>query len=180
MLRVPSGAGKVVEGPDRRSPWASLAMNIPPVARREVSSLRASRRRTGRRTGGALCPPAASLATSVLLRNRPSYGRCLVPALGFSRYERSAPEQTVVRAVPCARPGLLSLRAFCSGTDRRTGGALCPPWASLATSVLLRNRPSYGRCLVPALGFSRYERSAPERAVVRAVPCARPGLLSSR
>ena len=76
------------------------------------------------------------------------------------RYERSAPEQTVVRAVPCARPGLLSLRAFCSGTDRRTGGALCPPWASLATNVLLRNRPSYGRCLVPALGFSRPDKSS--------------------
>ena len=171
-----------------------------PCARFGVFSHRTFCSGTGRRTGGALCPPCAFLvtnihpwlgpsygrclvpalglaradtlshsqsgrhkarplqgllATNVLARNEPSYGRCLVPALGLSRHEHPSVARAVVRAVPCARPRPFSSRTSIRGQGRRTGGALCPPWAFLVTNIHPWPGPSYGRCLVPARGLAR-------------------------
>jgi len=100
-------------------------------------------------------PLQGLLATNVLARNEPSYGRCLVPALGLSRHEHPSVARAVVRAVPCARPRPFSSRTSIRGQGRRTGGALCPPWAFLVTNIHPWPGPSYGRCLVPARGLAR-------------------------
>ena len=171
-----------------------------PCARFGVFSHRTFCSGTGRRTGGALCPPCAFLVTNIHPWLGPSYGRCLVPALGLARADTLSHSQSgrhkarplqgllttnvLARNEPlygrCLVPALGLARADTLSHSQSGRHKARPLQGLLATNVLARNEPSYGRCLVPALGLSRHEHPSVARAVVRAVPCARPGPCSRR